>query len=116
MTTTEALQHHYGYLFEPELLEEIKKVGVLKKVQQGQTLMQIGETMVKNADKWYLPLLLMHGTEDRLCGIKGSDELAKVLKGDITYKRWEGLFHETHNEPEKKEVIQFSVDWIKAHL
>ena len=52
MTTTEALQHHYGYLFEPELLEEIKKVGVLKKVQQGQTLMQIGETIKS------MPLLL----------------------------------------------------------
>lgn len=52
MTTAEALQHHYGYLFEPELLEEIKKVGVLKKVQQGQTLMQIGETIKS------MPLLL----------------------------------------------------------
>ncbi|MCK0189782.1 Crp/Fnr family transcriptional regulator [Arenibacter sp. F20364] len=51
---TEALQLHYGYLFEPELLEEIREIGSLKKVRQGDTLMEIGDTIKS------MPLLL-HG-------------------------------------------------------
>ena len=68
------------------------------------------------APKWHYPLLLMHGTEDRICGIKGTDALFEKLQGDITYKRWEGLYHEPHNEPEKEEVIGAMVDWIKARI
>ncbi|MDO6603117.1 CRP/FNR family transcriptional regulator, anaerobic regulatory protein [Arenibacter palladensis] len=49
---TEALQLHYGYLFEPELLEEIRTVGSYKKVSQGQTLMEIGDNIKT------MPLLL----------------------------------------------------------
>ena len=49
---TEALQLHYGYLFEPELLKEVRKVGTYKKVSQGEILMQIGDNIKS------MPLLL----------------------------------------------------------
>lgn len=39
----EALKQNYGYLFEPPLLEEISRVGQLKKVPEGFQLMDIGE-------------------------------------------------------------------------
>jgi len=48
----EALKLHYGYIFETEMLEEIRKVGSYKKVSQGQTLMEIGGTIK------FMPLLL----------------------------------------------------------
>lgn len=48
----EALELHYGYLFEPELLEEIKRVGTYKKVKQGDILMEIGDNIKS------MPLLL----------------------------------------------------------
>lgn len=85
-------------------------------VQLGFFLMTGAQKITAAAPTWYYPLLLMHGSEDRLCGIRGTEELVKVLTGDITYKRWEGLYHETHNEPEKAEVIQTMVDWIKARI
>jgi len=85
-------------------------------VRLGRYIMEAGEIATKQASHWYLPLLVMHGTEDRLCGIKGTDAFMELLKGDITYKRWEGLYHETHNEPEKEYVIQFMADWINAHI
>lgn len=41
----ELLERHYGYLFEDELLNEIEAVGVCKKVTQGETLMDIGQSI-----------------------------------------------------------------------
>lgn len=40
---TEALKQNYGYLFEDSLLEEIGRVGMLKKVPEGFQIMDIGE-------------------------------------------------------------------------
>ena len=28
---------------------------------------------------------------------------------------WDGLYHETHNEPEKAEVLAFMIDWLRKH-
>ncbi|MBC9795439.1 Crp/Fnr family transcriptional regulator [Sinomicrobium weinanense] len=40
---TDALKQNYGYLFEDSLLEEISRIGTLKKVPEGFQLMDIGE-------------------------------------------------------------------------
>lgn len=42
---SETLEQSYGYLFEPQLLEEIEKTGTLKKIKQGEQLMEIGDTI-----------------------------------------------------------------------
>ena len=39
----EKLETNYGYLFEPELLEEIEKAGRAVKVNQGEMMMDIGQ-------------------------------------------------------------------------
>lgn len=85
-------------------------------VRLGYFMITGAEKVLAAAPTWHYPLLIMHGTEDRLCGIKGTDALFETMQGDITYKRWEGLYHETHNEPEKEEVIEAMVDWIKARI
>lgn len=43
MGMEESLQRYYGYLFEKELLDEIKRVGVFKEILQGEKLMDIGD-------------------------------------------------------------------------
>ncbi|WP_394747160.1 Crp/Fnr family transcriptional regulator [Spongiimicrobium salis] len=48
----ETLKAQYGYLFEPELLQEIEQIGTLIKAKQGQALMDIGDTITA------MPLLL----------------------------------------------------------
>jgi alpha-beta hydrolase superfamily lysophospholipase len=85
-------------------------------VRLGYFMITGAEKIMAAASAWHYPLLLMHGSDDRICGVKGTEELVKILTGDITYKRWEGLYHETHNEPQKNEVIQVMVNWIKARL
>ena len=39
------LEENYGYLFEPELLDEIEKAGTLHRVEQGDLMMDIGQNI-----------------------------------------------------------------------
>ena len=64
-----------------------------------------------------LPTLLMWGTADRLCPTSGSELVAKEIGSeDLTVKRYEGLFHEILNEPEREQVIDDLVAWLDGHL
>ena len=62
------------------------------------------------------PLLLMHGSDDHLTSAKGTEEFSKKVKGDMTLKLWNGLYHEIHNEPQKQEVFNFTLAWMEKQL
>ena len=62
-----------------------------------------------------VPLLIMHGTADRLANIEGSKELNdRASSSDKTLKLYEGLYHEILNEPENEEVIADIVEWMNS--
>lgn len=64
-----------------------------------------------------LPLLVMHGAEDKLTNPRGSQLLYEQAGSpDKTLKLWPGCRHEIFNEPEKDEVIAFMLDWIDGHV
>ena len=70
----------------------------------------------QHASEFAVPLLLVHGTGDQLTYASGSQEFARLVKGDCTLKLWEGLFHETHNEPEKEQVLAYTLGWMDSQL
>jgi alpha-beta hydrolase superfamily lysophospholipase len=67
------------------------------------------------ADQFCAPLLLMHGGQDSIAYARGSQEYA-ALAPNATLKLWEGLYHETHNEPEKEQVLAYMIQWLDARL
>jgi alpha-beta hydrolase superfamily lysophospholipase len=67
------------------------------------------------AAEFALPLLLMHGGADRLTSAAASREFAAKIKQGCTYKEWDALFHEIHNEPEQQQVFAYMIDWLKQH-
>lgn len=69
-----------------------------------------------HAAEFSFPLLLVHGTADRIAFPSSSMEFAASQHGDCTLKLWEGLYHETHNEPEKAQVLQYNIEWLDRHL
>lgn len=76
-------------------------------------MLAAGEWALAHAAEFPLPLLLVHGTADLLTSAEATAEFAaKVPAGRCTLKLWEGFYHETHNEPEKAEVLAFMVDWL----
>jgi alpha-beta hydrolase superfamily lysophospholipase len=69
-----------------------------------------------NADRFSLPLLIMHGGADRLNYPGGSLRFAERVPGDCTVKVYDGLYHEIHNEPERQQVFDDLIRWLDAHL
>lgn len=64
-----------------------------------------------------LPLLVMHGTADRLVPIAGSRALAAgAVNADVTTHYYEGLYHEILNEPERQQVIDDLLAWLDGVL
>jgi alpha-beta hydrolase superfamily lysophospholipase len=81
----------------------------------GLDMLDRGRWTLKHAAEFTLPLLLMHGSADRLCSPQAVQEFADRVDGDCTYQRWDGLYHEVHNEPEQGEVLGMMVGWLEAH-
>jgi len=62
------------------------------------------------------PILVLHGTSDRLTAPVGSERLAAaVSSADVTLRTWPGAYHELHHEPERDEVLDTIVGWITDH-
>jgi len=71
---------------------------------------------IENAGKLSVPAYVFHGSGDKLTSHDGSKEFAGKAAGDVTWKSWDGLYHECHNEPEKAQVIQAMIDWMDSKL
>jgi acylglycerol lipase len=62
-----------------------------------------------------LPLLLQHGTADRICHPDGSRALeAAVGTSDLTVRWYDGLWHEIFNEPEREGPLADLREWLDA--
>lgn len=75
-----------------------------------------GISAISQAAEIKTPLLLMHGSLDRLTSPEGSKEFYAKAKSNVTFHLWEGLYHEIHNEPEKLAVFKKEVEWIDSIL
>jgi len=62
-----------------------------------------------------LPVLVLHGTGDTLVPLADVEGvLARLGPVDKTIHRYEGLYHEVFNEPERDRVIGDLLDWLDA--
>ncbi len=79
---------------------------------------QAGKWALAHASELKIPILLMHGTADKLTSSEGSKEFAaSAPKALVTLKLWEGFYHELHNEPEgdRNEVFAYITNWLNGH-
>lgn len=61
------------------------------------------------------PLLILHGTDDKLVPFRGSVQLNETAcSTDKTLKLYEGLYHEVLNEPERGQVMADIAAWLDA--
>jgi len=93
--------------------KEDRRVHGRLSLRLGYDLIACGAWSIENAPSFPLPLFLVQGTEDRLVSVAAADAFAKAVPQDrLTYKVWQGFYHETHNEPEKAQVLQCIIDWM----
>ena len=83
----------------------------------GMDMLRSGEWAIAHAGELALPLLLMHGASDPVCSPQASQEFAQGAPREAcTFKSWDNLYHEIHNEPEQQQVFQAMIEWLDAHL
>ena len=80
------------------------------------SIYQAGQWALEHASELPIPLLLMHGGDDKLSSVEASREFADKITKNCTLKIWDGLYHEIHNEPEKEEVFKFLIDWLDKEV
>jgi alpha-beta hydrolase superfamily lysophospholipase len=69
-----------------------------------------------HAAEFKAPLLMLHGGSDGLVLAKGAQEFyEQAASTDKTFKQYEGLLHEIHNEPEKQTVFNDMIAWLNKH-
>lgn len=83
----------------------------------GAELLKSTRTITTQASAIALPILIMHGTADKLADMSGSEMLyEKVSSADKTLKLYDGLYHEILNEPEQDQVKTDMISWLDSHI
>ena len=93
-------------------------------VYHGRIRVRLGAEMLKATQElprqmsWIsLPILIMHGSADRLADPAGSQMLyERVSSEDKTLKFYEGFYHEIFNEPEHVQVFADMEAWLATHV
>lgn len=79
-------------------------------------LLQATQQIQTQQQRIHLPLLILHGTADRLAMVTGSELLyAQAQSHDKTLKRYAGLYHEVLNESDPQ-VLEDLLAWLNKRL
>lgn len=79
----------------------------------GRDVFTQGEWILAHAQTFPVPMLLMQGSADHIVSVAATDRLARVVPANLlTYRIWEGLYHELHNETEREQVLRTMQDWL----
>jgi acylglycerol lipase len=80
-------------------------------------LVRADEMLKKSFQSITLPLLILHGTADKVTKPSGSKEFyEKAGSNDKTLKLYEGHFHDLLADVGKQQVMADIQDWIVGHL
>jgi alpha-beta hydrolase superfamily lysophospholipase len=72
---------------------------------------QAGEWAIINAHKLQIPILILHGTADRLTDYKASEDFCKNTQ-KAQLKLFENGYHELHHDLCKEEMMQTVLNWL----
>jgi alpha-beta hydrolase superfamily lysophospholipase len=83
----------------------------------GTELIKVMQILPRQMPKISLPILIMHGTADRLSDPNGSQMLYDgVSSRDKTLKLYDGFYHEIFNEPGHEQVFVDMEAWLAARI
>jgi alpha-beta hydrolase superfamily lysophospholipase len=62
-----------------------------------------------------VPLLVMHGSDDRITSCKASKNFVRNAGQRTTFIEWQGCYHELHNDIDRDKVFEALVLWLNRH-
>ncbi|HEV2107643.1 MAG TPA: alpha/beta hydrolase [Thermomicrobiales bacterium] len=86
------------------------------RARMGYQIQRAAADVQTRLDRLTLPLLVMHGVDDRMTDPQGSVLVHALARSeDKTLILWPGLRHEIFNEPERDEVLGRVTQWLDDH-
>lgn len=103
------------------LTEEVEAYTADEQVYQGKVTARTAATMLRlsaelwaDYPRWRLPVLVVHGDQDTLTDVRGSQRFFEMLPvDDKTLEIVEGGYHELLNDEPRDEVRQLILDWLQ---
>jgi acylglycerol lipase len=87
------------------------------RIKLGVEILKTTQILQPQMSKIHLPIMILHGSEDRLSDPEGSRLLFdRVQSGDKILKFFPGFFHEIFNEPNHDMVFSEIGNWLDIHL
>ena len=71
---------------------------------------------MEHAAELNIPMLLMHGGDDHLTSPEASREFCERAGQNCTFRLWEGMYHEIHNETDREAVYQAIIEWLEEQM
>ena len=78
-----------------------------------------GKWAIEHAADLQLPMIILHGTGDKLISHAGSEEFAKKAPSNlVTFVSYPGFYHELHNEPaaDREQVFSTIIGWLNSKI
>ncbi len=84
------------------------------KARLGYELLRVGSYLTGRAASIRLPVLLQHGTDDRIASKVGTEVLSSMLSGDRTLKLYSGAYHEIYKDDGREAVLADLLSWLST--
>jgi len=86
-------------------------------VRTGYEILRAARQLCKTAHLLYDPLLILHGTADRVCSADGSQLLFEQAQAaDKTLRLYPGFYHDLFHEPGAAQVIDHVLQWLERRI
>jgi acylglycerol lipase len=83
----------------------------------GNGIIQAGRDIRARAQTLTVPMLVLHGDQDKICPPSGSSTIYELASSpDKTLKLYPGLRHELVNEIGRDGIIAEMLAWMNQHL
>ena len=73
-----------------------------------------GEEAINNSFKLTIPMLAIHGKEDKLTSWNATEEFVQGTSGKASFQLYDDVRHEPHNDLEREEVLSDVLSWINS--
>lgn len=87
------------------------------KARTGAEILAVMQRLPGALPRLSVPLLILHGTDDKICPLAGSVTVHQAVSSpDKTLRRYPGLYHEVFNEPERDQILTDLISWLNQRL
>lgn len=85
-------------------------------LKMGDVIRSQFDVLIERSHDLRIPLLIQHGTEDKIADPKGSQRLAEACGSpDTDLRLYPGFWHEIYNEPEGQKPLDDLRGWLAKH-